>query len=260
VRIGNDASGQLQLDAYGELVNLTWRWHRRGHSPGDDEWRFLLSLIHRAAEQCNEPDSGIWEWSGEPDHFVHSKVLCWSALDRGIRLADECLRRAPTRRWKQVRDRLRRAIERRGYDRKRGVFVQAFDRPELDAALLLLPTIEFVDWRDERMIRTTQAVREELAAGDGLLYRYRRDDGLPGQEGAFLCCSFWLVECLARQGELDDARAVFDRAISTANDLGLFSEELDPETGELLGNFPQALTHLAHIDAAVALADVQHEL
>jgi GH15 family glucan-1,4-alpha-glucosidase len=255
VRVGNDAAGQLQLDAYGELVNLTWRWHRRGHSPSDDDWRFLLSLIDHAAEQCTEPDSGIWEWPGEPQHFVHSKVLCWSALDRGIRLADECMRRAPTRRWKRVRDELRETIERRGYDRDRGVFLQCYDRPELDSSLLLLPTVEFVDWRDQRMVRTTQAVREELAAGDGLLYRYRREDGLDGREGAFLCCSFWLVECLARQGELDDARAVFDLALGRANDVGLFSEEVDAGSGQLLGNFPQGLTHLAHIDAAVALRD-----
>src|SRR5581483_1168765 len=260
VRVGNDATGQLQLDAYGELVNLTWRWHRRGHSPTDVDWRFLLSLIDHAAEHCEEPDWGIWEWPGKPQHFVHSKVLCWSALDRGIRLADECMRRAPTRRWKQTRDRLRRTIERRGYDRKRGVFVQSYDRPELDAALLLLPTVEFVDWRDERMIRTVQAVREELDAGDGLLYLYRRRDGLKGREGAFLCCSFWLAECMARQGSLDDARSVFDRSLGRANDLGLFSEEIDPRTGALLGNFPQGLTHLAHIDAAVALAEAEQEL
>jgi GH15 family glucan-1,4-alpha-glucosidase len=255
VRVGNDATGQLQLDAYGELVNLTWRWHRRGHSPGDDHWRFLLSLIDHAAEHCEEPDWGLWEWPGKPQHFVHSKVLCWSALDRGIRLADECMRRAPTRRWKQVRDKLRRTIERRGYDRKRGVFVQCYDRPELDAALLLLPTVEFVDWRDERMVRTTEAIREELSAGDELLYRYKRRDGLKGREGAFLCCSFWLAECLARQGKLEDARSVFDKALGRANDVGLFSEEIEPRSGVLLGNFPQGLTHLAHIDAAVALRD-----
>jgi GH15 family glucan-1,4-alpha-glucosidase len=165
------------------------------------------------------------------------------------------MRRAPTRRWKRARDELHRAIERRGYDRKRGVFLQAFDRPELDAALLLLPTVEFVAWDDERMVRTVSAIRKDLDAGHGLLYRYTRDDGLPGREGAFLCCSFWLVECLARIGDLDEARAVFDQAMAKANDLGLFSEELDPRTGELLGNFPQGLTHLAHIDAAVALAE-----
>jgi GH15 family glucan-1,4-alpha-glucosidase len=260
VRVGNGASLQRQLDAYGELVNLTWRWHRRGHSPGDDHWRFLLSLIDHAAEQWSDPDCGIWEWPGKPQHFVHSKVLCWAALDRGIRLADECMRRAPVRRWKQSRDELRGTIERRGYDRKRGVFVQAFDRPELDSALLLLPMVEFVDWKDERMLRTVAAVREDLDAGDGLLYRYRRRDGLRGREGAFLCCSFWLAECLARQDELAEARAVFDRAVGRANDLGLFSEEVDPRSGELLGNFPQGLTHLAHIDAAVALEQAQRGL
>ena len=213
VSVGNAAAAQRQLDAYGELVNLTWRWHRRGHSPGDDEWRFLVSLIDRAAEQWPQPDCGIWEWAGEPEHFVHSKVLCLSAVDRGIRLADECMRRAPLRRWEGARSELREAIERRGYDSERGVFVQSFDRSEMDAALLLLPTVEFVDWRDERMLRTTAGIREELDAGDGLPDRYRRSDGLPGREGAFLCCSFWLAERLAQQDELADARAVFDRAV-----------------------------------------------
>jgi GH15 family glucan-1,4-alpha-glucosidase len=257
VRIGNDACGQRQLDAYGEIVNLTWRWHRRGHSPDDDQWRFLVSLIDRAAEQCPEPDDGIWEWPGDPDHFVHSKVLCWSALDRGLRLADECLRRAPTRRWTKVRNELQEEIESRGYDSDRGIYVQAYDRPELDAALLLLPTVEYVAWDDERMLRTVGAIREELDAGDGLLYRYRRKDGLPGREGAFVCCSFWLVECLARAGNLGDARDVFERALQAANDLGLFSEEVDPKTGALLGNFPQGLSHLSHISAAVALAELE---
>jgi GH15 family glucan-1,4-alpha-glucosidase len=260
VRVGNDASGQRQLDAYGELVNLTWRWHRRGHSPSDDDWRFIVSLIEHAAEQWSRPDRGIWEWSGKPRHFVHSKVLCWSALDRGIRLAVECLRRAPTRRWKQVREEIREAIERRGYDRKRGVYVQAFGRPELDAALLLLPTTEFVAWDDERMLRTVAAIREELDAGEGLLYRYRTRDGLPGREGAFLCCSFWLAECLARAGEPSEAREVFDKAVARGNDVGLFSEQVDPKTEELLGNFPQGLTHLSHISAAVALAQAKADL
>jgi len=260
VRVGNDAANQLQLDAYGEIVNLIWRWHRRGHSPDDDQWRFLVSLIDHAAERWREPDHGIWEWPGRPDHFVHSKVLCWSALDRGLRLAEECMRRAPTRRWKRARDELRGEIERRGYDARRGVFLQAFDRRALDAALLLLPTVEFVAWDDERMVRTVAAVREELSAGEGLLYRYRRRDGLGGREGAFLCCSFWLAECLARGGELEEARAVFDRTLARGNDLGLFSEEVDPQTGELLGNFPQGLTHLAHIDAAVAIAEAQDAL
>lgn len=260
VLVGNDAAGQSQLDAYGELVNLTWRWHRRGHSPTDDDWRFLVSLIEHAAKRWSRPDHGIWEWAGEPAHFVYSKVMCWAALDRGIRLAEECMRQAPTRRWKQERDKLRRTIDRRGYDRKRGVYVQAFDSKDLDAALLLLPRAEFLAWDDERMVRTVAAVREQLDAGEGLLYRYRRKDGLPGREGAFLCCSFWLAECLARSGELSEARSVFDKAIAAANDLGLLSEEVDAVSGEALGNFPQALTHLSHIDAAIALAEVEEAL
>jgi GH15 family glucan-1,4-alpha-glucosidase len=186
--------------------------------------------------------------------------MCWAALDRGLRLADECMRRAPTRRWQRARDEVREAVEQRGYDGERGVFVQAFDRPELDSALLLLPTVEFVAWEDERMVRTIAAIREELHAGEGLLYRYTRDDGLPGREGAFLCCSFWLAECLARAGDPHEARATFDKALARGNDLGLFSEEIEPDSGELLGNFPQGLTHLAHIDAAVTLAEVERGL
>jgi GH15 family glucan-1,4-alpha-glucosidase len=254
VRVGNGASGQRQLDAFGELVNLTWRWHRRGHSPDDDHWRFLLSLIDRAVETWEEPDCGIWEWPGKPQHFVHSKVLCWAAIDRGLRLAEECMRQAPTRRWKQAREELREAIDSRGYDSKRGIYVQAFDHRELDASLLLLPTVEYIEWNDERMLRTIAAIRAELDA-DGLLYRYRRDDGLRGHEGAFLCCSFWLAEALAQTGDVDEARLAFDRTVACANDVGLFSEEFDPSRGEARGNFPQALTHLAHIDAAVAIQE-----
>jgi GH15 family glucan-1,4-alpha-glucosidase len=260
VRIGNQAGTQRQLDAYGEIVNLSFRWHRRGHSPTDDEWRFLVTVIDQAAEHWAEPDSGIWEWPGKPQHFVHSKVMCWAALERGIRLADECMRRAPTRRWARTRDQIRRTVERRGFDRKRGTFVQCLDRPELDSALLLLPAVEFVAWDDPRMLGTVAAVREELGAGDGLLYRYRRRDGIGGREGAFLCCSFWLVECLARAGQLQEAHDLFEKVAARGNDLGLFSEELDPRTGELLGNFPQGLTHLAHIDATVALAEARSTL
>jgi GH15 family glucan-1,4-alpha-glucosidase len=257
VRVGNGAAGQLQLDAFGEILGLVWRWHARGHSPDDDAWRFLVSLVDFVAEHWSEPDCGLWEWRGDPLHFVHSKALCWSALDRGIRLAEECLRRAPTRRWSNVRAEIRDAVESEGYDAQRGVYVQAFGRAELDSALLLLPLSGYLDWADERMARTADAIREELGAGDGLLYRYRRDDGLGGKEGAFLACSFWLVEVLARQERATEAREVFDAATATANDLGLFSEEWDADAGEMLGNVPQALTHLSHIAAAVALAQAE---
>ncbi len=250
VRVGNAAAGQLQLDMYGELLELSWRWHRRGNSPDDDYWRFLLELVDAAAERWSEPDQGLWELRDDPKHFVHSNVMCWATLDRGLRLAGECLRKAPERRWKKVREEIREAVETEGYDPGRGVFTQAFGTKDLDAALLLLPRVDFVDHRDERMLRTVDAVREDLD-DDGLLKRYRRAEA---REGAFLACSFWLAECLAYQGRLEDARAVFDRTLATANDLDLFSEEYDTHKGELLGNFPQGLTYLSHISAAVAIA------
>ena len=256
VRIGNGAAGQLQLDVYGEILNLAWRWHGRGHSPDDDEWRFFADIIDTVLERWAEPDRGIWEWRGKPRHFVHSKACCWAAVDRGLRLAEECARKAPTRRWQQARQEIRDAIEARGYDKNRGVFVQSFDEAGLDAALLLLPVVGFVEFDDPRMLRTTDAVREELDA-NGYLYRYRTDDELPGNEGAFLACSFWLAECYAQQGRLSEAREVFDRAIGAASPLGLFSEELDPGTGELLSNYPQTLTHLSHITAMVALTQAE---
>jgi len=263
VRVGNAAEDQVQLDVFGLLVEQTWRWHQRGRSPDDDYWRFLLALIDAAAEHWQEPDRGIWEIRGEPCHFTHSKVMCWAALDRGIRLAEECLRRAPVKRWGKVRDEVRAAVESEGYDPDRGVFVQTFGGSALDAALLLLPSLEFVAYDDERMLRTTDAISEELAAAS-LLRRYlpgkEMKDGLEGEEGAFMPCSFWLAECLARQGRLERARSVFDRTVSTGNELGLFPEEYDPEADEMLGNFPQALTHFSHIAAAVALTELAQQL
>jgi GH15 family glucan-1,4-alpha-glucosidase len=253
VRVGNAAAGQLQLDMYGELLELSWRWHQRGNSPDDDYWRFLLELVDAAAERWAEPDQGLWEVRGDPQHFVHSKVMCWATLNRGLRLAEECMRKAPERRWRKVRQEIREVIESEGYDEERRVFTQSFGGKDLDAALLLLPRVDFVDYRDERMLRTTDAIREDLD-DDGLLKRYRSKGP---QEGAFLACSFWLAECLAHQERTEDARAVFDRTLATANDLGLFSEEYDTEAGEALGNFPQGLTHLSHISAAVALASHQ---
>ncbi len=249
VRAGNASSGQLQLDVFGELLELAWRWHQRGNSVDDYYWRFLLGLVDRAAGLWKEPDHGIWETRGEPQHFVFSKAMCWAALDRGLRLAEESLRKAPEKRWRRARDEIRAAVEDEGYDGDRGVFVRSFGSKHLDAALLLLPEIGLVDYRDERMVRTAEAVREELD-DDGLLKRFRSDSG----EGAFLACSFWLAECLARKGRAEDARGVFDRAMATSNDLGLFSEKYDTERLEALGNFPQGLTHLSHISAAVALA------
>jgi GH15 family glucan-1,4-alpha-glucosidase len=258
VRVGNNAALQTQLDTCAHLMIQSWDWHRRGHSPDDDYWRFLLTLVDSAIDRWSEPDSGIWEWRGEPRQFVHSKVMCWAAVDRGLRLAEECMRKAPERRWRAARDDIREAVESRGYDEDQGVFVQAFDTTAMDAALLRLPVLEFVDYRDERMLRTTDAIAERLAADhDGLLRRYDIDDGLDGEEGAFVPCSFWLAVVLAGQGRSERARAVYDRAMGAASRLGHFSEEVDPESGELLGNFPQALTHLSHIEAGLALAEAE---
>ena len=252
VRIGNEASKQTQLDVLGQLVEQSWRWYERGHEPDDDYWRFIVDIVNAACDRWQEPDCGIWEWRAGRKHFTHSKVLCWVALDRGLALAKACMRKAPERRWRSARDEIRKAIEDQGYDQRRGVFVQIFGQKALDAALLRLPVVGFLDFDDERMVRTADAIRDELDA-DGLLYRYRSKDGMKGKDGAFLPASFWMVEVLARQNRLDEAQEVFDRAVATANGLGLFSEEYDPRNQRMLCNFPQALTHLSHIEAALAL-------
>jgi GH15 family glucan-1,4-alpha-glucosidase len=258
VRAGNNAYTQDQHDVYGELLGLSWRWHERGRSPDDDYWRFLVDLVDAAASVWRRKDPGLWEIRGDPQHFVHSKAMCWAALDLGIKLAKESSRQAPVRRWTQTRDQIREAVETRGYDKRRGVFIRAFGNRAMDGALLLLPNVGFVEWDDDRMVRTTDAVWEELGEDD-LIWRYRGPDGLEGEEGAFVPCSFWLVECLARQGRVEDARRIFDRAVSTANDVGLFSEEFDPKRRIMLGNFPQGLSHQSHIAAAVALAEPPYE-
>jgi GH15 family glucan-1,4-alpha-glucosidase len=251
IRVGNQASTQLQLDAFGHLVDQSWRWHRRGNSPDHDYWLFVAELVDAAIEHWQERDRGIWEWRGEPRHFVHSKALTWAAMDRGIRLGEDCGKEIPDR-WRRAREEVRAAIEKRGYDEEREIFVMDFDHTDLDAALLRLPVVGFLEWDDERMLRTTEAIRDGLELG-GLLRRYDADDGMP-EEGAFLACSFWLATCLARQGREEEARAAFDAAEAIASPLGLFSEEYDPDQGRMLGNFPLALTHLSHVEAAVALA------
>jgi GH15 family glucan-1,4-alpha-glucosidase len=178
--------------------------------------------------------------------------MCWVALDRGIRLAEDVGRDAPLARWRVVRDELRAEIEARGYDPRQGVFTQSFDDPALDAALLRLSAVGFLEPGDERMVRTADAIAAELDEA-GLVRRHDSDDGQPGREGSFLPCAFWLVECLAEQGRVDEARERFARALQTRNDLGLFSEAYDVEAGEPLGNVPQALTHFSHVLAALAL-------
>ena len=255
VRIGNAAHDQLQLDVYGELLDVAWRSGLEGRLPDDAYWRFLAALADEVARRWSEPDSGIWEMRSEPRHFVHSKAMCWAALDRALDLARRC-GREPGANWSTERDAVRARVESEGYDSERGIFVQAFGSRELDAALLQLPRVGFVTDDDPRMRRTVAAIREELEV-DGLVRRYRGFDGLSGGEGTFLACTFWLAECLARQGDLEAATASFERAAATANDLGLFAEEFDAGEGRMLGNFPQALSHYSHLTAALALAEAR---
>lgn len=253
VRIGNAASGQNQLDVFGELMILIADSFYKDQPPDDDNWEFIVSLVNMTMESWRKPDSGIWEMRGEPRHFVQSKAMCWVALDRGIRMAEELGRKVPLDKWRDERDKLRKQIEERGYDSKRKVFIQAYDNPQMDSSLLLLPIFGFIDFNDDRMIRTVETIRNELEH-DGLLYRYKPgSDGMEGEEGVFLACTFWLVECLALMGKREEAMRIFDDALKTGNDLGLFPEEYDIKALELLGNFPQGLTHLSLIAAVVAL-------
>jgi GH15 family glucan-1,4-alpha-glucosidase len=252
VRIGNGAATQRQHDVLGQLLDLAWHGHERGHPPDDEQWAFLSDVVDRAARVWRDPDCGLWEWRGDPRHFTHSKVMCWVALDRGIRLARDLGRDAPLDRWRAARDDVRAAIEERAYDPERGTFTQSLGGPELDAAVLRLGAVGFLDAGDERLVRTADAVAERLGEG-GLVRRHDANDGQPGREGTFLPCAFWLAECLAAQGRTGEARERFERALQTRNDVGLFAEEYDVAAGEARGNVPQALTHVSHILAALAL-------
>lgn len=259
VRIGNAAFPQRQLDLYGYLLDLAWRWHRQGVTPSQPYWAFLTDLVDTACERWTQPDRGIWEVRGDPEHFVHSKVMCWSAVDCGLRLAEKLDLEAPVERWEESRQALRHSIESRGYDADRGVYVRAYDSGDLDAALLLLPWVGFVGFDDEAMVRTTDEIQTTLGHR-GLIRRYSAADGLEGEEGTFVACTFWLAECLARQGRLDEAHRSFDRAVETGNDLGLFSEEYDASKSQMLGNFPQAMSHFSHITALCAIEEVEAAL
>jgi GH15 family glucan-1,4-alpha-glucosidase len=254
VRIGNFAAKQNQLDVYGEVMELAWEWYRSGHDVEPDYWSILASVVDMACASWRKRDFGIWEFRGGPRHHVYSKAMCWSALDYGIRLAQEYGFDAPLERWQATRDAIRATIERHGFDRQRGIFVQAFGNRYLDASLLLLPRVDLVAYDDPRMVRTVDAICSSLDR-NGLLARYDSPDGLPGDEGVFLPCTFWLARCLAYQGRHELARRYYERAVGCANDLGLFSEEFDTGSGCMLGNFPLGLTHVSQIMARLALAE-----
>jgi len=218
-------------------------------------WRLLSGLVEEAAASWQQPDSGIWEVRGGARHYVYSKLMCWTALDRGIRLAEEQRMPAPLARWRQTCQDIRTAILERGYNQQIGAFTQALDGHELDASVLAIPRFGFLPATDVRVQSTVNRILEHLTV-NGLVERYHADDGLPGSEGTFALCSFWMVDALATGGRLDEARELFERLLSYTNDVGLLSEEIDPvsPTDRLLGNFPQGFSHMALIGSAVNLA------
>jgi GH15 family glucan-1,4-alpha-glucosidase len=254
VRVGNGAWDQDQLDVYGQLLDAVHRF--RGHlgELHPEIQRFVADLADAAAARWREPDAGMWEMRGEPRHHVSSKLMCWVALDRAVALAPGLGPHARPEAWAAARDEVRAVILDRGFSERRGAYAQALDTDELDAAALLMPLVGFLPADAPRMRATIEAVARELT-DDGLVVRYRTSagdnaDGISGEEGTFVLCSFWLVSCLSLAGEHERAEALFDRLTGFANDVGLLAEEVDPRTGELLGNFPQAFSHIGLITAA----------
>ena len=253
VRIGNGAAQQFQLDTFGELLDTAWLYRSRGGEIDEVFWDFLSRVGGVVLEKWREPDQGIWEIRGEPRHFVYSKVMAWVALDRLVRLAEVDGREADPR-WAVARDEIRELIERDGVHEASQSFVQYIGSAALDASNLMIPIVGFVSHDDPRARATADRIADELSA-DGFVYRYVTDgvDGLSGEEATFAICSFWLVECLARGDEGGRARELFERLLGFSNDVGLLAEEIDPHSGELIGNFPQAFSHLGLIQAAIAL-------
>ena len=257
VRVGNGAWGQTQLDVYGELLNSLYLYREKLGDFHPEIQRFAAGLADAAAARWSGTGQGMWEMRGEPRHHLSSKMLCWVALDRAVKLAPQLGPYARAEAWADERDRVRAAILDRGWSEEAGAFAQSFDSDELDAAQLLMPIYDFLPATDRRMRSTIEAIARELTE-DGLVVRYRSDeglnaDGLTGAEGTFVICSFWLVSCLARAGEVGRAQELFDRLVGCANDLGLLAEEIDAAGGELLGNFPQAFSHIGLINAAADL-------
>ena len=251
VRVGNAAYGQRQLDIYGELLDAVYLSTKYGRAIPYEGWRNVVSVVDWVCAHWRDPDHGIWEVRGGKRELLHSRLMCWVAVDRAARLALKRSLPAPLTRWHDVRDEIHASIWEEFWDAERGHFVAAKGEPGVDGAMLMMPLVRFVAATDPRWLATLDAIGRELV-DDPLVYRYRRDDGLEGIEGAFTACSFWYAECLARAGRLAEARLVFEKMLGYANRLGLFSEEIGP-SGEQVGNTPQALTHLALISAAFFL-------
>ncbi|MDQ3802448.1 MAG: glycoside hydrolase family 15 protein [Acidobacteriota bacterium] len=255
VRVGNAAFDQMQLDVYGEVLDAAHLYQERTRQPVRAEWWDELSFMaDETARRWREPDHGIWEVRGGKRHFVHSKLMCWVALDRAVRLGVG----RDTARWARARDDIQRAIVNEGYNEGVGAFTQSFGGRALDASALVIPLTGFLPATDPRVLSTVERIRERLTSR-GLVYRYLTEDGLPGDEATFAMCSFWLADNLALQGRVDEARELFERLAGYASDTGLFAEEIDPATGELLGNYPQGFTHLALVRSALHIAKAESQ-
>jgi len=258
VRVGNEASTQLQLDVYGYVLDAAYQTALHGEAD-EEGWPITQKLLEWLEAGWREKDAGIWEMRGPPRHFTNSKVMAWVAFDRAVRLSEEFGRPGPVARWRALRDEIRAEVLARAWNDKKQAFVQSFGADELDASVLLMPTVGFLPATDERFVSTVEAIRRELTV-DGLVLRYRSQedgavDGLPPGEGVFLPCSFWLADVLALQGRFDEARELFERLLDLRNDVGLLAEEYDPVSSRQLGNFPQAFTHLALVNTAIVLGE-----
>jgi GH15 family glucan-1,4-alpha-glucosidase len=260
VRVGNGAWVQQQIDVYGELLGAAHRLADQIAEVDDDTRNFLIALADSAAKRWRETDQGIWEVRGEPRHFLYSKVMCWVALDRAIELAGPLRAQHRVDSWARDRDEIWQTVVREGWSDEAGAFTQYYGSSTLDASNLMMPIVGFLPTDDPRMLATVDAIADRLTDERGLVYRYSTEsgvDGLAGSEGTFLLCTFWLAQALALGGRAGRARAVFERAASYANDVGLLAEEVDPQTGELLGNFPQAFSHIGLVNAAWAIAQAE---
>ncbi|WP_331753502.1 glycoside hydrolase family 15 protein (plasmid) [Streptomyces sp. NBC_00637] len=259
VRVGNGAAHQLQLDVYGEVTEALHLAHTTGLARNDYASLLQLKLIRYLEQHWDEPDEGIWEVRGPRRHFVHSKVMAWVAVDRTIKLIESGDADGPLEKWRELRDDIHRDVCEKGYDKERNTFTQSYGSKELDASLLLIPQMGFLPPDDKRVIGTIEAIQRELSTSDGFILRYPTSgakaglDGLPGDEGAFLACSFWMADDLAMIGRVDEARKLFEKLLSLRNDLGLLAEEWDPRLKRQVGNFPQAFSHVPLIDTALRL-------
>ncbi|MFH9422390.1 glycoside hydrolase family 15 protein [Streptomyces sp. NPDC017529] len=259
VRVGNGAAGQLQLDVYGEVTEALHLAHNTGLARNDYASLLQLKLIQWVEKHWDEPDEGIWEVRGPRRHFVHSKVMTWVAVDRTIKLIESGDVDGPLDRWRQLRETIHREVCEKGYDPERNTFTQSYGSKELDASLLLIPQMGFLPPDDKRVIGTIEAIQRELGTEDGFVLRYPTSgddagvDGLEGDEGAFLACSFWLADDLAMIGRVEEARILFEKLLSLRNDLGLLAEEWDSKLQRQVGNFPQAFSHVPLIDTALRL-------